>query len=103
MQSAVAALPGASDRPQFRVGVNTGPALVGNVGASEVRNFSAIGDATNLAARLQTFAAPGSVVISGPTYERLAGRATVRPLGRPPLKGKSESVEVFELLALRAS
>ncbi len=102
MQRAIAALPGAGDRPQFRVGINTGPALVGNVGASEVRTFSAIGDATNLAARLQSFAEPGSVVISGPTYERLDGRATVRPLGTPALKGKSESVEVFELVALRA-
>jgi len=102
MQRAVAALPGAGDRPQFRVGVNTGPALVGNVGAAQVRTFSAIGDATNLAARLQTFAAPGTVVISGSTYERLAGRATVRPLGTPALKGKSESIEVFELVALRA-
>ena len=100
MQRAVGAMPSAGDRPQFRVGVNTGPALVGNVGASEVRTFSAIGDATNLAARLQTFAAPGSVVISGFTYERLVDVATVRPLGTPLLKGKSESVEVFELLAL---
>jgi class 3 adenylate cyclase len=103
MQQAAAALPGAGDRPQFRVGINTGPALVGNVGAAEVRTFSAIGDATNLAARLQTFAPPGSVVISGSTYERLDGRATVRPLGTPALKGKSESVEAFELVALRAT
>ena len=44
-------------RPQFRVGLNSGPALVGNIGGADMRNFSAIGDTTNLAARLQTYAA----------------------------------------------
>jgi class 3 adenylate cyclase len=59
MQRAVAELPASATRPQFRVGLNTGRALVGNIGAAEMRNFSAIGDTTNLAARLQTFAAEG--------------------------------------------
>ncbi len=61
----------ASDRPHFRVGIATGPALVGNVGSTDVRNFTAIGDTTNLAARLQTFAEPGQVVISDRTLELL--------------------------------
>jgi adenylate cyclase len=57
MQRAVGELPTARTRPQFRVGLNSGPALVGNIGAAEIRNFSAIGDTINLAARLQTYAA----------------------------------------------
>ena len=43
--------------PRFRAGVNTGPAVIGNVGSVERRSFTAIGDTTNLAARLQTQAA----------------------------------------------
>ena len=89
-------------RPRFRVGVASGPALVGNIGAAEIRNFSAIGDTTNLAARLQTFAAEGSVVIGASTYARIREQVVVRPLGTPPLKGKSQAVEVYELLGLRS-
>ena len=101
MQSAILNLPGADERPRFRVGLNTGLALVGNIGAAEIRNFSAIGDTTNLAARLQTFAPEGSVVIGASTYERIREQAVVRALGSPQLKGKSLAVEVYELLGLR--
>ena len=89
------------DDPRFRVGINTGPALVGNVGGAEFRNFTAIGDATNLAARLQTFAPPGSIVIGQRTRELLGGGAEVRSLGTPELKGKSLPVGAYELLAVR--
>jgi class 3 adenylate cyclase len=101
MQRAVAELPAAGTRPHFRVGLNSGPALVGNIGAAQIRNFSAIGDTTNLAARLQTYAAEGSVVIGASTYELIREQAVVRPLGSPELKGKSQAVEVYELLGLR--
>jgi adenylate cyclase len=100
MQRAVGELPEATARPQFRV-LNTGPALVGNIGAAEMRNFSAIGDTTNLAARLQTFAAEGTVVVSASTYALIRPQAIVRPLGSPRLKGKSLPVETYELIGLR--
>jgi class 3 adenylate cyclase len=86
-------------RPRFRVGIATGPALVGNIGSQHVRNFTAIGDTPNLASRLQTFAEPGHVVIDGRTRE-LIGPARTQPLGLPALKGKTVPVEVFELMAL---
>ena len=88
-------------RPRFRVGINSGEALVGNIGSKEIRNFTAIGDVTNLAARLQTFAEPGQVVISERTLAQLGDRVDVRPLGTPSLKGKSEAVRVYELVGLR--
>jgi class 3 adenylate cyclase len=87
-------------QPRFRAGIATGPALVGNIGSADVRNFTAIGDTTNLAARLQTFAEPGHVVISQRTFE-LLGPADVEPLGAPALKGKALPVAVFDLRALR--
>jgi class 3 adenylate cyclase len=102
MQRAIGELPAAKAGPHFRVGLNSGPALVGNIGAAEMRNFSAIGDTTNLAARLQTYADEGSVVIGASTYDLIRDEAVVRPLGAPHLKGKSQPVEVYELLGLRA-
>jgi class 3 adenylate cyclase len=101
MQRAVEEAPFARERPRFRVGINTGPAIVGNIGAAEIRNFLAIGDTTNLAARLQTYAPEGSIVISETTYELIRDYAAVRELGSPALKGKSQPVEVYELLGLR--
>jgi class 3 adenylate cyclase len=103
MQSAVANLQFAGDRPRFRVGLNTGTAIVGNIGAAEIRNFLAIGDTTNLAARLQTYAPEGSVVIGPTTYDRIREHAVVRSLGAPELKGKAQPVEVYELLGLHST
>jgi class 3 adenylate cyclase len=89
--------------PRFRVGVNTGPALVGNIGSPELRGFNAMGDAVNVAARLQTLATPGTVVIGATTYDLLATPAEVTPLGPQTLKGKEHPVEAYVLHALRAT
>ena len=90
---------GRPDWPRFRVGVNSGPAVIGNVGAAERRSFTAIGDTTNLAARLQASAKPGQVVVGHTTAAALAG-AYLEPLGPLDLKGKSEPVEAFQLVRL---
>ena len=64
MQAAVEAIAAASPGwPRFRVGINTGPALVGNIGSTALRSFNAMGDAVNVAARLESIAQPGQVVI----------------------------------------
>ena len=102
LQRSVGTIAGAGDRPRFRVGINTGPALVGNIGSPELRNFSALGDTTNVAARLQTYADPGSVVIGGRTYELVRDVAEVVALGTPDLKGKTVPIEVYELVRIRA-
>jgi class 3 adenylate cyclase len=87
--------------PRFRVGVNTGPAVVGNVGTAEQRSFTAIGDTTNLAARLQSAAEPGEVVLGQATHEALRDRAETTPIGELELKGKSAPVTAYRLIALR--
>ncbi|WP_283139002.1 adenylate/guanylate cyclase domain-containing protein [Rhizohabitans arisaemae] len=87
------------DYPRFRIGVNTGPALVGNIGSPELRGFNAMGDAVNVAARLQALAEPGTVVIGASTYAGL-GAASVTPLGRLTLKGKEHPVHAYVLEAL---
>jgi adenylate cyclase len=85
--------------PRFRAGVNTGPAVIGNVGSAERRSFTAVGDTTNLAARLQAQAQAGQVVIGSATLAAVGDGARVAPLGALALKGKSEPVEAYVLEA----
>src|SRR6185503_15967373 len=90
-----AARHGRDDWPRFRAGVNTGTAVVGNVGTEEQRSFAAIGDTTNLAARLQTAAEPGQVVVSRATADALPDGTGLDPLGPLELKGKAAPVDAF--------
>ena len=99
MQAAVSGL-AAEGMPTFRVGINTGPALVGNIGSAELRNFNAMGDAVNVAARLEQTAAPGHVVIGASTYELIGTAAVVEPLGAFPVKGREQVVRAYRLLAI---
>lgn len=87
--------------PRFRVGINTGPALVGNIGAPQMRNYTAIGDTTNLAARLESLAEPGTVVIGSLTYAHLGSRAQVRSRSTVIVRGRSEPVTCYVLNGLR--
>ncbi|MDQ6910296.1 MAG: GAF domain-containing protein, partial [Actinomycetota bacterium] len=101
MQDAIEAVAaGRPDWPRFRIGINTGPALVGNIGSDQFRNFTAIGDTTNLAARLETSAEVGQVIIGPTTYAHIRHVATVDPLGPLQLKGKELPVEAFALRRL---
>jgi class 3 adenylate cyclase len=89
------------DWPRFRIGANTGPALVGNIGSEQLRGFNAMGDAVNVAARLQTLAEPGQVVIGAATYEA-AGPARVQAvaLGELMVKGRISPVRAFTVTGL---
>lgn len=89
------------DWPRFRVGINTGPALVGNIGSAEFRNFTAIGDTTNLAARLEGSAQVGQVVIGSTTCAQVRDLAVVEPLAPFHVKGKEAPVDAYVLVSLR--
>lgn len=96
--------PIAADRPgwpRFRVGVNTGPALVGNIGSEALRNYNATGDVVNVAARLQTTALPGTVVIGATTRAAIGAAADVEPLGDLQVKGRHQDVRAYVLHGLR--
>jgi class 3 adenylate cyclase len=92
---------GRPDWPRFRIGINTGPALVGNIGSDELRNYTVIGDTVNLASRLESSAEPGQVVIGRRTYEAILDAAEVEPLGPISVKGKERPVEAYLLLGIR--
>jgi adenylate cyclase len=88
------------DWPRLRAGVNTGTAVVGHVGAAQQRSFTAIGDTTNVAARLQAAARPGEVVLAATTRAQLGPAAVVRPLPPVVAKGKREPLAAYTLDAL---
>lgn len=81
----------------FGVGVNVGPAVVGNIGCEFRMDFTAIGDTVNTAARLEANAKKGQVLISDALYERVKDRVEVAEIGEIPLKGKSKGVFVYEV------
>jgi len=88
---------GSPPGPRFHIGLNSGPALVGNIGSEEYRNFTAIGDTVNLASRLQGLARPGQIVIGPRTAELLGEHAAVSSLGTVQVKGRADPVEAFAL------
>jgi adenylate cyclase len=85
--------------PRFRIGVNSGEAMVGVVGAGVGKSYTVIGDTVNVAARLQGAAPVGAVAIGGRTLRGLPW-ARVRTLGPVRLKGKREPVEAYVLEGL---
>jgi class 3 adenylate cyclase len=100
MRAAVDAVTnGDPELPTFGVGINTGPALVGNIGA-ELRDYTVIGDTVNVASRLESAAAEGEVLLGPETRAQLGSHAVVEPAGRLELKGKSEAIEAWRLVAL---
>jgi class 3 adenylate cyclase/tetratricopeptide (TPR) repeat protein len=85
---------------QMRIGMHTGLVVVGKIGDDLRMDYTAVGDTTNLAARLQQMAQPGSVLISAATQQRVAGFFETRDLGEMPVKGRTP-VHAFEVLRPR--
>jgi class 3 adenylate cyclase len=82
--------------PRFHIGINSGPAFVGSVGAAGRRTFSAIGDTTNLGSRLLGAAGPGEIVV-GETTWALLGDAQGEALEPLRVKGKRDPVRAWRL------
>ena len=81
----------------FGIGVNCGNAVVGNIGCEFRMDYTAIGDTVNTAARLESNAKRGQILISEEVYEAVKERVAVTPIGEIPLKGKSKGVFVYQL------
>ncbi len=85
----------------FRIGISTGPAIIGNVGTNELFNYTAIGDTVNIAQRLQTVAKPGQILIQKTTYDIIADKIVGQPLEMTFVKGREQAVEFYSLEGLK--
>ncbi|MEA2662887.1 MAG: hypothetical protein QOH08_2459, partial [Chloroflexota bacterium] len=86
---------------RVRVGINTGPVVVGMVGNDIAREYTAMGDAVNVAARMQSAAPAGGVLITAATRKFVAPLVETTDAGRLELKGKTEAVQAYQVTGLR--
>jgi class 3 adenylate cyclase/tetratricopeptide (TPR) repeat protein len=90
--------PRAGDELDVRMGLNTGLVVVGKIGDNLRMDYTAIGDTTHIASRLEQLAAPGSIVISEATYGLVRGYILAEDLGALSVKGKTDPVRAFKVL-----
>src|SRR6059036_1067734 len=88
---------------QIRVGVNSGDVVVRSIGSDLRMDYTAVGQTTHLAARMEQLAAPGSIRLTAETLHLAEGFVQVTQLGPVPIKGLGEPVEVFELVGAGAA
>lgn len=90
---------------RLSIGLNTGTAVVGSIGAANRREFTAVGDTVNLAARMETLTREydADILVSGETARKIGTACTLRLLGETPVKGRTQSVQVYAPVTSSAS
>jgi class 3 adenylate cyclase len=87
---------------RIRVGLNAGEVVVRTIGNDLHMDYSAVGQTTHLAARMEQLATPGTIRLTAATLRLVEGLVRVNALGLVPVKGLTEPVEVFELIGATA-
>ncbi len=82
---------------KFGIGINTGPAVFGNIGSKTRMDYTAIGDTVNTAARLEANTQPDQIIISESTYLQVKDHVIVTPLGEIKVKGKEQGIPIYQL------
>jgi class 3 adenylate cyclase len=85
---------------QIRVGVNSGEVVVRSIGSDLRMDYTAVGQVTHLAARMEQLALPGTTLLTASTVVLVAGYVVVRPLGEREVKGLGRPLPVYELVGL---
>jgi hypothetical protein len=88
---------------RIRTGLNSGEVVVRAIGSDLRMDYTAVGQTTHLAARMEQLAAPGSIRLTAETLQLAEGFVQVTPLGPVPIKGLAEPIEVFELVGAGAA
>ena len=84
---------------KMRIGIHTGPVIVGTLGNDLRVDFKAVGDTVNLASRMEGIAEPGATYVSEDTFRHTEGLFRFEALGERRVKGKKEPVKVFRVIA----
>ena len=89
-------------RVQVRVGLNSGEVVVRALGGDLRMDYSAVGRTTHLAARMEQMAAPGTILAARATRDLVAGHVRLKAVGRRPVRGLHEPIELFEVVGAEA-
>jgi class 3 adenylate cyclase len=87
---------------KLRIGLNTGPVVVGSIGDDLRMDYTALGDTTNLAARMQQSAKLGSILLADSSFKLINPHFVTEPLGELQVKGKKEPVTTYLLKRARS-
>jgi len=88
---------------QVRVGLNAGEVVVRSIGSDRHMDYTAVGQTTHLAARMEQMAAPGSILLTAEGLRLAEGYVEVKPLGLMAIKGLSEPIDVYEVTGVGRS
>ncbi|MCP4296533.1 MAG: guanylate cyclase, partial [Proteobacteria bacterium] len=80
---------------KMRIGLNSGPVIVASIGDDLRMDYTAVGDTTNLAARMESKAEPGKILVSGATHKLVKDFFEFNPLGKVEVKGKEQPQEAY--------
>lgn len=83
------------------IAINTGEGIIGSLGSSAVKNFTAIGDVVNTAARLEGLSGRGQIFITRSTYDEVCDHIVAKQHPSQHVKGKEKALEIFEVLSLK--
>jgi adenylate cyclase len=85
------------------IGINTGHVITGSIGSTRALQYTAIGDAMNVASRLVNIASPGEIILSESTYRYVRDRVDATALPPVKVKGKAEELRVFRVSGLKSA